>query len=103
MTTTMICSEHLVLVEHSQPKVPKEDVSKSATSRIRAALQTIFAQLNIRDRDDLLRYRAQHDGTNRHLYDQVNNMAPDAWSALATPKSTVRANYERMLPGYKIY
>jgi len=39
----------------------------------------------------------------QRLYLQVERLAPQDWERLRTPKESVRACYERLLPGYKLY
>ena len=68
---------------------------------VKSAVQTVFSIANIRTKDDLDRW-CGNMGRIR-LYDQVERLAQHDWNRLRTPRESVRACYERILPGYKLY
>jgi len=68
---------------------------------IKHALQTIFRIAGIQNKAQLDNWCI---GQGRaKLYDEVQRLAPAHYNSLPTPQSSVRACYERMLPGYKIH
>jgi hypothetical protein len=68
---------------------------------IKTAVSTIFSIANIKAKDDLDRWCGEMG--RQRLYLQVERLAPQDWERLRTPKESVRACYERLLPGYKLY
>ena len=69
--------------------------------QIEEAVRIVFDIAGIEDRTDLENW-CLGEGR-RKLYDWVQRLAPDHYNRLRTPENSVRAYYERILPGYRIY
>jgi hypothetical protein len=65
------------------------------------ALQRIFRIAGIRSKADLDRWCGEEG--RKKLYKEVEELAQNHWARINCPRATVRAEYERRLPGYKIY
>ena len=68
---------------------------------IKSAIQFIASIENLRTKQDL--YTWCGDMGKKKLYLYVQRLAPEHWERIATPKNSVRSNYQQMLTGYKIY
>jgi len=69
---------------------------------IREAVEFILKICTIRNRIELDQWHGD-SGTER-MYEAVKELVPQTvWNNLADPKASVRAAYQRILPGYKIY
>jgi hypothetical protein len=68
---------------------------------IKKAVKTIVEIANIRSKEDLNVWCG--DRGRQKLYEYVKLLAPEHWAQLQEPECGVRACYERMLTGYKIY
>ena len=77
----------------SQNEVPVPTSFKDAT-------KSALAFLGIRTRKDLDDLGGP---TRSGLYDKTKAYIPSLWDVPKDPKASVRASYERMLEGYKIY
>ena len=67
----------------------------------KSALQFLFSIENIQTRQDLDEWCG--DMGKKKLYLYVQRLAPEHWERIATPRNSVRACYQKMLTGYKIY
>ena len=72
----------------------------SPITTLRAATHIALINLDVRSRKDL---NILGGPTNSGLYKIVTGLAPELWATLKVPEASVRALYERILPGYKYY
>ena len=71
------------------------------TMKITQALDFVFRVENIQTRQDLDDWCGE---TGRQkLYTVIRLLANEHWNRIRTPECTVRACYEKKLPGYKIH
>ena len=68
---------------------------------IKSAVQFIVSTENLRTKQDLDTWCG--DMGRKKLYLYVQRLAPEHWGKIATPTNSVRACYQQMLTGYKIY
>lgn len=68
---------------------------------IKQALQAIFRIAGIQNKAHLDNW-CGYQGRNK-LYDEVQRLPPAHFNRLLTAEESIRACYERLLPGYKIH
>ena len=68
---------------------------------IQEAINYIVERENIKTKNDLDIWCGGSKRT--RLYENVKEIAPEKWSTIAKPECSVRACYEHILPGYKLY
>jgi hypothetical protein len=70
--------------------------------QIEEAVRTIIRIAGIEDKTGLDNWCGGPRRRTR-MYDEVRGLAPDHYNSLKDPHASVRACYEPMLPGYKLY
>lgn len=68
---------------------------------IKSATRFIVTIENLQTKQDLDKWCG--DMGKKKIYLYVQRLAPEHWGRIATPSNSVRANYQKMLIGYKIY
>ena len=69
--------------------------------KIQKAIDQIFCVENINTREELNAWCGSK--SRKKLYKYVASISKTHWHSIDTPESTVRAYYETLLSGYKIY
>jgi len=72
-----------------------------STMNITQALDFVFHIVNIRSRQDLDEWCGANG--RQKLYTIIQLLANEHWNRIRTPECSVRACYEKKLPGYKIH
>ena len=72
-----------------------------AEKSISQAVEFILSSENITTKDDLDKW-CENQGRKK-LYNRVQGMAPSKWKTIKEPKASVRACYEHLLIGYKLF
>jgi hypothetical protein len=72
-----------------------------AEKSISQAVEFILSSENITTKDDLDKW-CENQGRQK-LYNCVQIMAPSKWETIKEPKASVRACYEHLLIGYKVF
>jgi hypothetical protein len=72
-----------------------------AEKSISQAVEIILSSDNITTKDDLDKW-CEKQGRKK-LYNRVKSMAPLKWNTIKEPKASVRACYEHLLIGYKLF
>jgi hypothetical protein len=68
---------------------------------IKSAIQFIVSIENLRTRQDLDTWCG--DMGKKKIYLYVQRLAPQQWEKISKPENSVRAYYQKMLTGYKIF
>jgi hypothetical protein len=68
---------------------------------IQEAINYIVERENIKTKDDLDIWCG--GSKRKKLYEDVKRLVPEKWTSIAKPECSVRACYEHILPGYKLY
>ena len=68
---------------------------------IQEAINYIFERENIKTKNDLDIWCG--GSKRKKLYEDVKRLVPEKWSSIDKPECSVRACYEHILPGYKLY
>lgn len=76
-------------------------VSEDIDLKIKQGLNLIFKKYNIKNKDDLDNWCGIEG--RKKLYKKVRYLCPKHWNSIKNPESTVRARYEKILEGYKIF
>ena len=80
---------------------PESETPVLNLGSVKEATKSALDFMAIRTRNDL---DALGGPTESGLYDKVKGYTvPSLWDSIKDPKASVRASYERMLEGYKIY
>jgi hypothetical protein len=72
-----------------------------AEKSISQAVEFILSSENITTKDDLDKW-CENQGRKK-LYNCVQSLAPSKWQTIKEPKASVRACYEHLLIGYKVF
>lgn len=72
-----------------------------AEKSISQAVEFILSSENITTKDDLDKW-CENQGRQK-LYNYVQSLAPSKWETIKEPKASVRACYEHLLIGYKVF
>ena len=83
------------------PNPIRDSTKTQHNMQIEEAVRIVFGIAGIEDKTGLDNW-CLGEGR-RKLYDWVQRLAPDHYNRLRTPENSVRACYEPMLPGYKLY
>tara|TARA_B100001094_G_C17508961_1_gene474642 strand:- start:15 stop:482 length:468 start_codon:yes stop_codon:yes gene_type:complete len=93
--------EHILAATENETPVPSVNSTVPILGSVKEATKSALDFLGIETRGDL---DALGGPTESGLYDKVQAYTKSSiWDAIKDPKASVRASYERMLDGYKIY
>lgn len=79
----------------------KENNQKMSQMKIQEAVKFIINVESIITKDDLDQWCGAMG--RQKMYTYVAQLAPEHWQAVKTPKECVRATYEILVKGYKLY
>jgi hypothetical protein len=77
------------------------NIENNRPKTISEAVRYIITREQMRTSEDLDRWCGGK--TRNKIYTDVQYLVPEHWNRIQSPKESVRACYEKMLSGYKIY